>query len=176
MSLQHVWHELAPYWPDACSGQVPGSTSLAIAPPTGATACCLVETQQRGFLLSVGSVAVHLRVPLRIARGACMELRHRGWLLRGALTRVGTTTDAALARAAERLCASERVQQAIAHVQFTRFELIGEGAALRAQLALYGGSELRSPVPGLRRYVRLGPAQTQALAIALHAITAALHG
>lgn len=174
MSLQHAWRELAQHYPQALRPIAPGSTSIAIAPPPGASACQLVETLQRSFLLQIRNVEVHLRLPLHVTRGARLQLHHRGWFLRGELACATSAADESILRAGQRICANERVQQSIAHVDFTRLELLGEGDTLCMQLALYGGSELRSPLPGLQRYVRLGSAQTAALSAALHVIAHAL--
>lgn len=177
MSLQHAWQELAPHWPATIATPfvepLADTTAIVMQPPSGATACRLIETRQRLFLMQLCNVELHFQVPLQIERGARVSLHYRGWLRRGALT-CSEAADAEIVRAARRVCADRNVQQTLLHIDFTQFELIGQHDALLVRLALYGGSEVRSRLPGLQRYVGLGVTQARALSAAADAVSRAL--
>lgn len=172
LTAARVARELDPSWSGTPADDV---TRVPMDAAFGVDGALLRERVERHFLMHIVNVEIVLRVPSSTPTSGTIHLHHTGTFRRGALVhRASGGLGEHGTALAQRVCADEAVRSALLGLDQRRCEIAGVGTAWELRIEPFGGCEVVNRMPAMRRHVRLGEAQAQALREAASALVVVL--
>ena len=171
-TLSRVLREIEP---DAPGVLADDGVSASLNTRFGADAALLRERVERHFLMHIVNVELVLRLASAQPARGVIRLHHEGTFRRGALAfRLTGAHDDHCAVLAQRVCDDPAVRDALLVLDQRRVEIVGQGGAWELRIEPFGGCDVVNRMPAMRRAIRLGDVQAQALRQAAAARGAAI--
>jgi hypothetical protein len=175
--LQHWWSHASPsgYRPGSLMGRLRGDLGVLECQPLG-DSCTRFRAADRKlefqaeerveaqFLMHVVTTEFSCLFPGSAPGHNRLAIRHSGaWKRTGIVCSAPGTGDEAARSLASQLSNDADLARVLLPLDFTHFELLQDHLGWRARVVHFGACEVVYRVPPIRQYVRLAPAQLDAL-------------